>query len=128
MWLMTKYGFYSIVQKRPDEYHIRARERKDLENLVAGVPLPEAQIQESDITDYAFRIIAPKADVHAVLHFLGDHLDYSNFKARIDRTPGQERKPYHGSGGSWPRRSAPTDANHAAYDQEPECRRKTANS
>ena len=117
MWLMTKYGFYSIVQKRPDEYHIRARERKDLENLVAGVPLPEAQIQESDITDYAFRIIAPKADVDAVLHFLGDHLDYSNFKARIDRTPGQERKPYHEVWGSWPRRSAPMDENHAAFDK-----------
>lgn len=49
VWLMTEFGFYSIVQKRPDEYHIRARERKDLENLVAGVPLPQAQIQESDV-------------------------------------------------------------------------------
>jgi hypothetical protein len=39
MWLMTKHGFYSIVQKRPGEYHIRSRVRKDLENLVERVPL-----------------------------------------------------------------------------------------
>ena len=39
MWLMTKHGFYSIVQKQPGEFHIRARVRKDLENLVTRVLL-----------------------------------------------------------------------------------------
>jgi hypothetical protein len=95
MWLMTKYGFYSIVQKQPDEYHIRGRERKDIENLVAGVPLPAAEIKESSVTDYAVRIIVGQTDVLAVLEFLGKNLDYNNFKDKIDRTQDQARKPYH---------------------------------
>jgi len=95
MWLMTKYGFYSIVQKRPDEYHVRGRERKDIENLVVGVPLPRAEIRESPDTDYAVRIIVRKPEVLAILNFLGENLDYSNFKDKIDRTSDQARKPYH---------------------------------
>ena len=95
MWLMTKYGFYSIVQKEPGKYHIRSREQKDIENLVENVPLPDAEIMESDRTDYAVRVIVGKEDVLAVLKFLGENLDYDNFKAKIDRTPDQEHKPYH---------------------------------
>jgi len=33
---MTKYGFYAIVQKRPDESHVSGWEQ----NLAARVPLP----------------------------------------------------------------------------------------
>ena len=95
MWLMTKCGFYSIVQKQPGVYHIRSRERKDIENLVENVPLPGAEIMESKKTDYAVRIIVGKEDVLAVLKFLGENLDYDNFKAKIDRTLGQDHKPYH---------------------------------
>ena len=95
MWLMTKYGFYSIVQKQPNVYHIRSRERKDIDNLVNYVPLPDAMIMESDHTDYAVRIIVGQEEVLAVLEFLGENLDYDNFKAKIDRTPEQAHKPYH---------------------------------
>ncbi len=92
---MTKYGFYSIVQKQSDEYHVRARERRDIENLVNGVPLPKAEISDSSVTDYAVRIIVGRADVLAIMNFLGENIDYSNFKDKIDRTPNQARKPYH---------------------------------
>ncbi len=95
MWLMTKHGFYSIVEKKSGEFHIRSRERKDLENLVRGIPLSNAQILESDTADYAFRIIVKKEDVLAVLNFLGETLDYDNFKDKVDRTPDQKHKPYH---------------------------------
>lgn len=53
MWLMTKHGFYSIVQKKPDEYHVRARERQDLQNLIDRVPLPDAVIIDTPEADYA---------------------------------------------------------------------------
>ena len=95
MWLMTKYGFYSIVQKEPGVYHVRSRERKDIENLVKNVPLPDAEIVESNLTDYAVRVIVGQEDVLAVLKFLGENIDYDNFKAKIERTPDQEHKPYH---------------------------------
>lgn len=95
MWLMTKYGFYSIVQKGPDEYHVRGREYKDIENLVSGVPIPKSEIKESADSDYAYRVIVGKAEVLAILKFLGENLDYGNFKSKIARMPDQARKPYH---------------------------------
>ena len=95
MWLMTKYGFYSIVQKQLGEFHVRAREKKDLENLIQEIPLSDAKILESRTTDYAYRIIVKKEDVLAILHFLGETLDYDNFKDKINRTPDQKHKPYH---------------------------------
>lgn len=92
MWLMTKHGFYSIVQKKPNEYHVHARVRKDLENLVERVPLRGAEIHSSQQADYPFRIVAGKENVLKVMQFLGDTLDYSNFKNTIARTPDQQKK------------------------------------
>ncbi len=95
MWLMTKHGFYSIVQKKREEYHIRTRERKDIENLVIRLPLGNVKIVESESSDYAFRIVVEKENVAAILKFFGETIDYDNFKDRIDRTPDQKHKPYH---------------------------------
>jgi hypothetical protein len=95
MWLMTKYGFYSIVQKQPGEFHVRSRERQDIENLIAGVPLPQAKVVESSHNDYAFRVVVRQPEVLAILGFLGESLDYDNFKNKIDRTADQKHKPYH---------------------------------
>ncbi|MDQ2730039.1 MAG: hypothetical protein M3Y56_00130 [Armatimonadota bacterium] len=95
MWLMTKYGFYSIVDKKPDEYHVRSRERLDLENLIAAIPLAGATIIETPEADYACRIIINKDTLLPLLSRLGETLDYSNFKSKIDSTPDQKHKPYH---------------------------------
>ena len=92
MWLMTKHGFYSIVQKQPGEFHVRARGRQDLANLVARVPLPGAEIHATKTADYSFRIVTGKGDVLKVMQFLGDSLDYSNFKNTVARTPDQQAK------------------------------------
>lgn len=95
MWLMTKYGFYSIVQKQSGEYHVRARERQDIENLIKNIPLPHITIKESNHTDYPFRIVVEREDVLTILRFLGETLDYSNFKDTIDQIDDQKHKPYH---------------------------------
>ena len=92
MWLMTKHGFYSIVQKKPGEFHIRSRVRKDLENLVQRVPLAGTKILDTKSADYAFRVIVGKDEVLSVMEFMGETLDYSNFKSHIARTPDQEQK------------------------------------
>lgn len=92
MWLMTKYGFYSIVQKKPNEFHVRSREKADLENLVKYVPLSEAEVSSSLSADYAYRIVVGKEEVLAILNFLGNTLDYDNFKDMIHRTPNQTHK------------------------------------
>jgi hypothetical protein len=95
MWLMTKYGVYSIVQKEPGVYHVRARERRDLENLISNAPLPDAQIVETHRSDYAFRILVGRDELQAILSLLGNALDYDNFKGKIDETADQAHKPYH---------------------------------
>ena len=95
MWLMTKFGFYSIVLKDEGQFHIRSRERIDIENLVRLVPLPDTEIFESSNADYRFRVIVGQGELTAVLEFLGKELDYGNFKDCIDRTPEQSHKPYH---------------------------------
>ncbi|MFA6293781.1 MAG: ankyrin repeat domain-containing protein [Victivallales bacterium] len=95
MWLMTKHGFYSIVRKEHDEFHIRSREKLDIENLVKLVPLPGAEILESRTADYHFRVIVGQKEVMAVMEFIGRNIDYSNFKSCVDNTPGQTHKPYH---------------------------------
>ena len=83
---------YSIVQKKPGEFHIRSRVRKDLENLVQRVPLAGAKILDTKSADYAFRIIVGKDEFLAVMEFLGETLDYSNFKNKIADTEDQEQK------------------------------------
>ena len=95
MWLMTKYGFYSIVQKEPDIYHVRSRELQDIENLVKKIPLPNANIIETSNSDYAVRVLVGQDDLQKILTFLKDSLDYSNFKNEVGLHSDQSRKPYH---------------------------------
>lgn len=95
MWLMTKHGFYSIVEKCPGEFHIRSRERQDLQNLIDRAPLASCRIIETPDADYACRIITDRDTVRFLLRFLADSLDYANFKGMIDATPDQRHKPYH---------------------------------
>lgn len=96
MWLMTKYGFYSIVQKSPGCYHVRSREKQDIENLIKAANLSsDISIHESSEADYRFRIIVDQAILTSIFQYLGSSIDYDNFKGRIDRTTDQSHKPYH---------------------------------
>ncbi len=97
MWIATKYGFYSIVRKRESQdsdaivYHVRARLRSDLENLLHASRLRK-EIVESSHADYRYRFIGSEADVAQVMSCLAATLDYNNFKSKIGRTPDQKSK------------------------------------
>ena len=97
MWLATKFGFYSIVRKEPaDErdgavFHVRARLRHDLENLLHAAGLRK-EIEEWPGADYRYRFLGTEADVHQVMACLAATLDYNNFKSKIGRTPDQKEK------------------------------------
>lgn len=96
MWLMTRHGFYSIVQKNPGIYHVRAREKGDLERLtVPGGPLEGEPIRTGN-SDYPYRVIVGRVEVKRLLAFLGDTLTYPNFKAAIGAISHQrhKRQPY----------------------------------
>jgi hypothetical protein len=91
MWLMTKYGFYSIVQKKPGEFHVRAQVRADLDALKGAVDL-EAEVNTSKSTDYRYRMVVDKAAVCKVMAVLDESIDYDNFKSHIAATPTQRAK------------------------------------
>ena len=91
MWLATKHGFYSIVQKSADEFHVRSRVRKDLENLLQLTDR-RAPIHDWSGADYRYRIIVTKAGFTEVMAMLATSLDYPNFKSAIARTPDQRDK------------------------------------
>lgn len=91
MWLATQLGFYSIVQKPPGQFHVRARCRADLENLIshAGLDFP---IHHTPDGDYAWRIVGDASLLKAVFSALPSTVDYANFKSRIHAIPGQKSK------------------------------------
>lgn len=88
MWLMTKYGFFSVVEKT-DGVHIRARERADLENLLGVLPL---EILSTPANDYPFRMVTDHVGLTLVLGHVAKTLDYPNFKGVVAITPGQSQK------------------------------------
>lgn len=91
MWLFTVHGFFSIV-KKGDLFHVRSREKHDLENLrelVAGLPAVQDSFKHSD---YPFRLLLDKGQKNAVITALGDSIDYPNFKSAVGVKPGQQDK------------------------------------
>jgi hypothetical protein len=94
MWLVTTFGFFSIVSKPGDAARavltVRARSAADLERLRAHY-LPELGPMERHTgTDYAFRARAPKEAVSRALAAALNDVDYSNFKGRVaERDPGR---------------------------------------
>ena len=91
MWLFTKSGFYSIVRKGADEWHVRARAKKDLENLAALVG-EKHRIHCSSLADYRWRIVCRAAAARRMIDALAADIDYSNFKAAVGATPDQADK------------------------------------
>jgi hypothetical protein len=96
MWLCTKLGFYSIVQKEPGTYHIRARSREDLDRLAAaaGTGTP---VDSYPGSDYPWRIICSGEDLPRFFEALAGGIDYGNFKSAIaaDATQRSKLSPYH---------------------------------
>ena len=103
MWLATQYGFCSMVRKNQDEFHLRARVRRDLENLreITGV---DVEVHVWPAADYRYRMILCKADASAVIAAVFKHLDYANFKSRIVALPDQRgnQTAIIASGMKWP--------------------------
>jgi 8-oxo-dGTP pyrophosphatase MutT (NUDIX family) len=95
MWLITKFGFFSIVQKPGDAeagmLTVRARVRADLEALRAAY-LPEmGEITENAGTDYRYRACVPHEALAAALQQIVLDIDYGNFKNAVQETQGPKR-------------------------------------
>lgn len=86
MWVFSKIGFYSAVQKRtckPDEVEVRSRCRGDLERLNQAVK-GKYKITSNGGTDYLFRLRMPKEKWALFVCDQALKIDYDNFKSTID--------------------------------------------
>jgi hypothetical protein len=95
MWLITTFGFFSIVEKPEDRgtghLTVRARVRADLEQLQAK-HLPElGPISESRHSDYRFRARAPREAVTRAIAEAARAIDYDNFKDAVAARQGYPR-------------------------------------
>ena len=101
MWLMTTFGFFSIIQERPDDtlLTIRGSARGELEALRDRYLPSLGGIEEDPETDHKFRACASREDVAQALSRIAIDIDYASFT--------EKRKELHGSraariqGGLW---------------------------
>lgn len=96
MWLITTFGYFSIVQKHSDKQAgtltIRARIRRDLETLKQRYLPNLGPIDDSSGADYPYRAKASRDDVAQAFAKAVLDVQYSNFKAEIACQQGLKRE------------------------------------
>lgn len=93
MWLFTPFGFFSIVRKPgEEELCIRARDRKDLENLKERYLPQSGGIIMTDVADYPCRMYAHPQDVALAMAEITEDIDYGNFKSEVMKEQGMRRE------------------------------------
>ena len=103
MWLATKLGFYSIVEKehhlRPNGdkvFVVRSRTSGDLQRLLNVIqPLlkKEYTIHEYEKSDYPYRIyLETKEELSTTFATLASSITYPNFKDEISESDSQQEK------------------------------------
>lgn len=93
MWLISKYGFVSVVahEDDSDSVLIRARSREDIAELClladdSEIPwLGEDSIREDLSADYRYRLTVPLNSWAKVAEQIAGLVDYPNFKAEISK-------------------------------------------
>jgi hypothetical protein len=96
MWLVTTFGFFSVVQKPWDKQSqtltVRARAREDLEKLRASYLAALGEVREDDSADYRFRAQAPADQVALACAQAVRDIDYDNFQSAILERHGWKRE------------------------------------
>lgn len=95
MWLITNFGFFSVVSK-PDDAEgqtvtVRARVKADLLALRENYIPSLGPILEHAGTDYRYRAKVPRSDLAIALLHIGLDIDYSNFKNSVAERQGAAR-------------------------------------
>lgn len=98
MWIMTKYGFFSVVcaHKNPDTGRIdgrphsnlvmvRARDINHLESLLQAAHL-SLDIKSTGGTDYPYRVVMDRETLGIIMRGLVGGIDYVNFKDAVHST------------------------------------------
>jgi len=90
MWICSTIGFFSLVQKdKPGQWQVRARVRRDLENLCREINMPKSRIVSTRNGDYAFRLIIDQNELNTIFAVLPKLITYQNFKNAVAARPDQ---------------------------------------
>jgi hypothetical protein len=96
MWLLTTFGFFSIVEKPRDRaagmVTVRARVRGDIESLRAKYLPGLGEIQATPDGDYAWRARVAKPELAEALGRIAMDIDYANFKSEVAERMGYARE------------------------------------
>lgn len=82
MFIGSKYGFFSVVQKDAVRYNIRSQVRQDIENLLQVCELT-AEVGTWSTLDYRYQITISSDEWFIVMAELARNLDYKSFKSCI---------------------------------------------
>jgi len=92
MWLMTDFGFFSIVQKEGEaNLTVRARVKQDLQNLKERCLPAVGPIEETEYADYRFRVRVPREAFAEALRDIALDIEYPNFKNSVASKQGKAR-------------------------------------
>jgi hypothetical protein len=92
MWLMTDFGFFSIVKKEGEQnLTVRARVKQDLLNLKERYLPDVGAIEETEYADYRFRVRVPREVFAEALRDIALDIDYPNFKNSVAKKQGKGR-------------------------------------
>ncbi len=93
MWLVTAFGFFSVVQKRGTKHlTVRARVRSDLDRLRAKYLPSLTATTTTPNTDYRYRATVGHEDLANAMGKIIADITYDNFKSEVDRAQGHPRE------------------------------------
>ena len=100
MWLMTPFGFFSVVQKPDDKkaatLTIRSRVRGDLEQLRETYLPSMGEIVANAGSDYRYRAKALRSEVGSAMAKIVSNIEYENFKDEVTQKQGKVRAGFYG--------------------------------
>jgi hypothetical protein len=92
MWLMTNFGFFSIVKKEGESHlTVRARTKQDLLSLKERYLPAIGAIEVSEYADYRYRVRVPQEAFAEALRDIALDIDYPNFKNSVSEKQGKVR-------------------------------------
>lgn len=93
MWIMTTFGFFSVVQKSGTKnLTIRARVGSDLDRLRDRYLPGLSPTKMTPSNDYRYRATASHEEVASAMSKIVADVTYSNFKSEVERTQGHPRE------------------------------------
>lgn len=99
MWILSTFGFFSIVEKPTDRgggtLTIRSRVESDLDRMRIALPRL-GQTQTSDLSDYQYRAVANRSDVATAVARSVESINYPNFKDAVAHYQGRGRAALYG--------------------------------